>query len=254
MSGLHSHREEVLRRPRYHRDYTTPVVLGATPWLTSHTVVETLGTMWSCVIIDKKYRSTPAVQRLAEHGEGVLLTTVGLEDGGLRDRDGKPQVIPPGPPEMPGDSYVLSSVRMIGYPKDPKNPQRSIPLMHHKLAVCAGAHLIDDDELGDIRTLKADKVRLGSANWTQAASNHLEFGVWVTDPAMCQHLLNYMRSLIEASERLRLRRRGLSPTWSQPSGTTRRLPNTWLTGSQMTMKMAEDRAIEQGIGRGGAGR
>jgi hypothetical protein len=45
-------------------------------------------------------------------------------------------------------------------------------------------------------------VWVGSANWTEMAAQHIEFGAWTADEKLCAAALEFMTSVIKASEPL----------------------------------------------------
>jgi hypothetical protein len=76
------------------------------------------------------------------------------------------------------------------------------PLLHVKLAVRCGAWWAEDDFGEEIAYLTTLSVWMGSANWTESASYHIEFGAWSTDEQLCATALAFMTSVIRASEPL----------------------------------------------------
>jgi hypothetical protein len=71
-----------------------------------------------------------------------------------------------------------------------------------RFAAPAGGGEDDDFPGGEFQILTPMSVWLGSANWTRGAANHIEFGVWTTDKALCSTVLDFMKSVIRASEPL----------------------------------------------------
>ncbi|GAA3952730.1 hypothetical protein GCM10023085_39040 [Actinomadura viridis] len=62
-------------------------------------------------------------------------------------------------------------------------------MLHSKMLVLGVATYYEDDEefAGDILTFRPKSTWMGSANWTQAARNHIEFGMWSTDPDLVRN-------------------------------------------------------------------
>jgi len=60
----------------------------------------------------------------------------------------------------------------------------------------------EDDEMfaGDLLKFHPKSTWMGSANWTQAARRHIEFGVWSSDPDLVRHDYEYLLSLLTFSE------------------------------------------------------
>ena len=192
LQGLRAHKSVVdAHWPRKASPY--PVVLGAVPWLTDQAVADSLASMTGCVVVDKRSAHySRAVERLASTGKGVWQPLLGLEDWGPRQSDGTPQLIGPGS-EMPGDRD-LEPVRVLGYAADQG------PLMHIKLAVCCGSWWQEGEFGEETHHLTPLSVWMGSANWTQKAALHIEFGAWTTDERLCQVALDFMTAVIKASE------------------------------------------------------
>jgi hypothetical protein len=177
--------------------WAVPVVLGCTPWFSSDRVVDALLPLATCIVIDKG-RIRPAVRRLMAGADddgtaGVPLSWLGLDEWGPLDASGDPPVIGPWGP-LPGTETNVGPVRMLGFRGNRK------PLLHAKLAVaCAGWRW--EGEFGEeLELLTPLRVWAGSANWTEGASDHLEFGMWSDDEAICKTALAFMRSVITASE------------------------------------------------------
>jgi hypothetical protein len=171
-----------------------PVVLGCTPWFSDTTVADVLASMAGCVVVDKRYSRYPAAQRLATSGKGVWQGLLGLELWGPRDAAGNPPLIGPSG-RLPGDR-PLDPVRVLGYAADKR------PLMHAKLAVCCAAWRWEGDFGEEVDHLTPLSVWMGSANWTQAAARHIEFGAWSSDKQLCQVALEFLTAVIKASEPL----------------------------------------------------
>jgi hypothetical protein len=169
-------------------------VLGAVPWFTDPSVSAALVAMAGCIVVDKRYAHYQAVQHLAAMGAGVDQMLLGLETWGPRDSSGNPPIIGPTGP-MPG-ARQLEPVRLLGY------SQNGGPLMHIKLAVCCGAWRWEGEFGEELENLTPLGVWIGSANWTQNAAQHIEFGAWTTDEALCKSALEFMTAVIKASEPL----------------------------------------------------
>jgi hypothetical protein len=191
VAGLFAHQDVVRAQRRSWRSEPFGVVLGCTPWLTSMRIADALATMCSCVVIDKQLRHGGAIRHLARTGNGIELGLLGLGDWGPLDEPGRPIVDPYGP--EPG-SRELEPVRMVGF--DSANS----PLLHAKLAVCCAAWQSSDEP--EVDNLDPLSVWMGSANWTDAASDHIEFGAWSRDRLLCEAALQFMTAVVRASEPL----------------------------------------------------
>lgn len=80
-----------------------------------------------------------------------------------------------------------------------------MPLVHAKLLVLGEAWGFDDDEGPDfgLRTgFKPMRAWFGSANWTTASAEHLEFGLWVDEPTLVDHAFRFLLDLLTFSEPL----------------------------------------------------
>ena len=60
----------------------------------------------------------------------------------------------------------------------------------------------EDDEGvgGDILKFHPRSTWVGSANWTQQARNHIQSGLWSTDPDLVRRIHEYLLSLLKFSE------------------------------------------------------
>lgn len=193
-------REHLARpAPRSWKHYRHRIGVGCVPWLTSPDVAATLARLDAvCVVIDKN-RDTRMATALADHAEGLAASWLGLDDLSTPGPDGKPPVIGPYGP-MPGAELVLGPVLAAGYLPGPGH--RSPPLLHAKMLVLADVDDLDYGDENDGTRLTPVKVWLGSANWTRAAAQHLEFGLWSSDPQLVRATLDFLRDVIRVAEPL----------------------------------------------------
>jgi hypothetical protein len=152
-----------------------------------------------CVIVDKQQPEYAAVRRLAQHGRPLSSAYLeGFEELAPPDKNGKPVVIHPGS-RLPM-AVDLGPVRVAGWRRAADGSARS--MLHAKMLVLGVTTYYEDDEMFADDVLKFDpKVTwMGSANWTQAARTHIEFGVCSSDSALVHHNYEYLLSLLTFSE------------------------------------------------------
>lgn len=152
-----------------------PAAIGCVPWMSHERVTAALATLdGCCIVITKGANDLRAAHAL--HANGHALPTVylpGFDEVGLVRPDGQRPIIGPG--GMADESLEeLGPVRRAGWRGD-----RSAPLIHAKLLVFDDAWGYDNDEDGEWGPqfrFRPRRAWLGSANWTHAAAEHLEFG------------------------------------------------------------------------------
>jgi hypothetical protein len=193
VKGLRAHPTAVHRRFSA-KAQAYPVVLGCVPWLTSKDVVDALVPMHGCVLVDKGAKGAVQLERLSREGIGVFQQLLGDLEFWGRTEDGQPPIIGPGTPRS---EQGLEPVRLVGWRRLGSRP---VPLLHAKLAVCCAAYTWEGEMGGWDDHLLPISVWMGSANWTERSSSHLEFGTWTTDPALAESALEFMIDLIRISE------------------------------------------------------
>ena len=149
-----------------------------------------------CIVVDKGARGNRQLERLHREGLGISQALLGdLELGGPPEKGRRPII---GPSRLPGDRD-LEPVRVVGWRKRGNEP---VPLLHAKLVVCCVAYRWEGEMGGWEDHLLPMRVWMGSANWTHQAHQHLEFGVWITDPALAESALEFIADLVKVSEPL----------------------------------------------------
>ena len=73
---------------------------------------------------------------------------------------------------------------------------------------------------GDVLKFHPKSTWMGSANWTQAARRHIEFGLWSSDPDLEPHNYEYLLSLLTFSEPQGAAAIGPEPELVSADGTT----------------------------------
>lgn len=175
-----------------------PVAIGCVPWFGSVRVAEALCGLGGAtlIVVDKGQRRVAArVRGLLESADAGFRQNLlpGLDEMGPLDNLGKaPAIHPSGP--MPGDR-LIGPLRVAGW----KEARQRRPLLHTKLLVL-GAWWHWDSGEGEMDTLTPMKVWFGSANWTDASSEHLEFGAWCGDDALLSSSLRFCEDLVRFSE------------------------------------------------------
>lgn len=174
--------------------------IGCVPWLADRTVAEALASFdQCCVVVDKQQPEYDAVRRLANDGKPLSSAYLdGFEETALPDESGNPPVIHPYSGRL--DPVELGPVRVAGWLRAKDGATR--PMLHAKMLVLGVTTYYEDDEMfaGDILKFHPKSTWMGSANWTQAARRHIEFGVWSSDPDLVRHNYEYLLSLLTFSE------------------------------------------------------
>jgi hypothetical protein len=172
--------------------------LGCVPYLTSHAVVAELLTVDRyCIVIDKQAQASSARQRLASGGSGIETRHLpGFDEVGVLDQDDMPPLI--GPTSGLPEPIELGPVRLAGWRRDATGRPR--PLLHAKMLVLGIARFTETD-MGEAWGFDAKRTWMGSANWTEAAVSHLEFGVWSDDPRLVAANFRFLLDVLRFSER-----------------------------------------------------
>jgi hypothetical protein len=170
--------------------------LGCVPYLTSQAVVtELLALDRHCIVIDKQAHASSARQRLAS-GSGIETRHLpGFTELGVLDENNMPPVI--GPTSGLPEPIELGPVRLAGWRRDTTGRPR--PLLHAKMLVLGIARFTETD-MGEAWGFDAKRTWMGSANWTEAAVTHLEFGVWSDDPDLVAANLRFLLDVLRFSE------------------------------------------------------
>jgi hypothetical protein len=173
--------------------------IGCVPWLTDDAVARALASFGQCcIVVDKQQPQYHAVRQLADNGKPLSSAYLhGFDEIALPDEDGNPPVIHPDSRRL---SVKLGPVRVAGWRRAEDGTAR--PMLHSKMLVLGVTTFYEDDEefAGNILTFHPKSTWMGSANWTRQARNHIEFGLWSTDPDLVQHNYEYLLSLLKFSE------------------------------------------------------
>jgi hypothetical protein len=174
--------------------------IGCVPWMTDLVVAEALAAFdQCCIVVDKQQPEYGAVQRLARDGTSLSSAYLdGFDDLAPPDENGNPPVI--GPYSGRLEHVELGPVRVAGWKRATDGSAR--PMLHSKVLVLGVTTYYEDDEMfaGDVLKFHPKSTWMGSANWTQAARGHIEFGLWSSDPDLVLHNYEYLLSLLRFSE------------------------------------------------------
>lgn len=199
VAGLERHTNTDWTTKHWRRTDPRPAVIGCVPWLTDFPVARALAAFdQCCIVVDKQQPEYNAVRQLAARGKPLSSAYLdGFDEIALPDEDGNPPVIDPGTGRFDVD---LGPVRVAGWRRAQDGAPR--PMLHSKMLVLGVTTYYEDDEefAGDILNFRPKSTWIGSANWTQAARNHIEFGMWSTDPDLVRHNYDYLLSLVRFSE------------------------------------------------------
>ncbi|MFD2422395.1 hypothetical protein [Amycolatopsis pigmentata] len=153
-----------------------------------------------CIVITKGANDLRAAQALHANGHALPTSYLpGFDEVGLVRPDGQRPII--GPNGVAGESLdELGPVRRAGWRGD-----KSAPLIHAKLLVLGDAWGYDADENGEWGPqfrFRPSRAWLGSANWTQGAVDHLEFGLWTGEQQLVEHTFQFLLDMLKFSEPL----------------------------------------------------
>ncbi len=211
-AGIAAHPEAVRQRFPAKAE-AIPVALGCVPWLNSAAIVDALLAVGhQLVIVDKGARQRNETDRLNEIGAGINQSWLPyLDDYGPLDTTGAKPVIGPGTMSMPGNRS-MGPVRVVGWKKGKgRGTQRLLPLLHAKACVLGATYTWEGEYGGFEDHFLPMRVWLGSANWTEASTNHIEFGLWSDDEKLVDATLDFFCDLVRFSERYEEAAAGPSP-------------------------------------------
>jgi hypothetical protein len=201
VAGLARHRTTDWTNAYWRRLAPQSAALGCVPWLSDRAVVnELVAFPQCCIVVDKQQPEYAQLRRLAAQGRPLSSAYLeGFQELAPPDEHGKPVVIHPGT-RLPM-AVDLGPVRVAGW--RPAANGSMLPILHAKMLVLGVTTYYEDDEMfaGDVLKFDPKITWVGSANWTNAARFHIEFGMWSTDPALVRHNYNYLLSLLTFSER-----------------------------------------------------
>jgi hypothetical protein len=199
VAGLTRHRATDWTTKYSRRMDPRAVAIGCVPWLTDYAVTRALASFdQCCIVVDKQQPEYYAVRQLADDGKPLSSAYLdGFDEIARPDEDGNPPVIHPGSGRF---AVELGPVRVAGWRRAEDGTAR--PMLHSKMLVLGVTTYYEDDEefAGDIFTFCPKSTWMGSANWTQQARNHIEFGLWSIDPDLVQRNYEYLLSLLKFSE------------------------------------------------------
>jgi len=200
VAGLRRHLETDWTATYSRRLEPRPAVIGCVPWLTDRDVADALTAFdQSCIIVDKQQPEFGAVKRLAVRGRPISSTYLeGFDELSVADEEGNAPVV--GPYDGLPDPTDLGPIRVVGWQKAVDGSAR--PMLHSKLLVVGVTTYYEDDEMfaGHIPTFRPLATWMGSANWTYASRQQIEFGLWSHDQQLVDRNYRYLLSLLAFSE------------------------------------------------------
>ena len=172
-----------------------PAAIGCVPWLTSEAVVDRLLKMACCVVLDKG-AYLPA--RLVHSRLGFPNSAHPYLEEMTPAVDGDAMVVGPYTPreEMEHD---LGPVRLLGWDGQASGK----PLLHAKLLILGELSDVSYPDAPGLyckRRFVAQRVWLGSANWTDRSRSHLEVGFLCDDPPLVARATGFVTQVISFSE------------------------------------------------------
>lgn len=218
IAGIDGFLAEVQRRPGFRT--LGPAMLGAFMWLDDPELIERIAAFpYASIVITKQPRDRRQQERV-DKLKPVLDRCRGFPGHALPDlsflaprgEDGERPVVGP---YSPAPRPWLPSLRTIGYRKA---GDRLVPLLHTKMVVLGELWWHDEDEFGtaDVTGFRPKKLWLASANGTASSRANLEFGVWLTDPALLREATRFLGGLLSHSEDLDPDTPGMEPDLVEP--------------------------------------
>ncbi|HEY5180662.1 MAG TPA: hypothetical protein VIJ07_12980 [Dermatophilaceae bacterium] len=184
-----------------------PGVLASTMWMDDPELIEVLGRMANiCVVVTKQHRAKyerPETQPLRD-----LATSNGLAHDAYPElfeyaigESGEGLVVGPGTPNW-RESTEIHAVREVGFRK---SGQRLVPIVHAKIALLGRMRWTDEHPSGyavDQLSFEAERLWIGSANFTRSSRRGLEMGMWTTDAQLMAGAREFLLNLVAISEPL----------------------------------------------------
>jgi hypothetical protein len=172
-------------------------VIGCVPWLTSDDVIQRLMKLSGCcVVIDKDATQRPEKLIAADPiVYGLRASAISRLSDLAPAVNGGPKVIVPGM-SWEETEHVIEPVRVLGHRR------RGLkPLLHAKLLVLGQMHYREDERTHYVSVrFEPTMVWLGSANWTNSSSDHLEVAVASSDPELVRSAAEFVAEVIAFSE------------------------------------------------------
>jgi hypothetical protein len=218
ISGIDDFRAENEREPGFRA--LGPAMLGAFMWLDDPELVERVaGFPHACVVITKQRRDRWQQERV-DRLKPVLGRCPGFPADALPElrhlalrEDGKPPVVGS---YSPAQAPWLPALRTVGYRKA---GNRLVPILHAKMLLLGELWWYDEDGSGmvaDMTGFRPQRLWLGSANGIASSRANLEFGIWVTDPALLRGATRFIAGLLCHSEDLDPDAHDLQPDLVEP--------------------------------------
>jgi hypothetical protein len=191
---------EFARRSRHdsHRRWEMPAAVGCVPWMNNERMTAALASMGAtCIVMDKGAGDRHAAEVLLAEGRPMPSVYLpGFDEMAKPAPDGRRPIMSPW--GLSGEIVEeLGPVRAAGWRGDRR------PLLHAKLLVLGDAIGWESDEFPDWGLhfrFEPKKAWLGSANWTKGSIQHLEFGLWTTDPSLVEQSFGFVLDVIRFSE------------------------------------------------------
>lgn len=205
LQGLVCGINEAAQMPTTERHWG-PAVLGCAMWMDDPDLITALRQMANvCVVVTKQPQRT--YQRESFQPLAALAQDKGLMQEAYPElhefaipREGRSLVVGPGTP--PWWEEGIPAVRELGFRKVGKH---LVPIMHAKIALLGHMIWTDEHPSGysvDQPHFIADRLWIGSANFTRSSRSSLEMGVWLSDQELMGAARRFLLSLISQSEQL----------------------------------------------------
>lgn len=180
-----------------------PTLLGSAMWIDDEEVIDQIARLSAaCIVVTKQGRSNYDRQKLAALHE-LNARTPGIPTAAFAELtqlaatvDGRPIVV--GPYDR-ADEAVVPTVRTLGY----RRLGDMVPIVHAKVALLGHLWWHDEGPLGipdDVLGFTAQRLWIGSANFTGSSRRNLEFGYWTEQPELLAGARRFLVQLLRFSE------------------------------------------------------
>lgn len=205
LKGLVHGIEEAVQVPTTERRWGA-ALLGCVMWMDDPELITALRKLANvCVVVTKQphrkyqHESFLALDALAREKGLAQEAYPELHDFALA-RGGSPLTV--GPATPPWWEEGIPAVRELGFRNVGK---RLVPIVHAKIALLGHMVWTDEHPSGypvDELHFSADRLWVGSANFTRSSRSSLEMGVWLSDPHLIDAARRFLLTLISQSEPL----------------------------------------------------
>lgn len=188
--------------------------MGSSMWMDDPDLLDALTHCANvCIVITKQ--AAGVLQKPRAQGVRDLAASGGLfqkafpELHDLVPGGGEPVMLGPGSPHWldaedddDDPSLRIGGVREVGFRK---SGDRLVPIVHSKILLLGHMWWHDEHPSGDLTDMygfRAERLWVGSANFTKSSRGGLEMGLWTSEPDLMEAARHYLMALVAMSEPL----------------------------------------------------